>query len=401
MKNDVFDLTTTELQEIAETLCRKIEEGLRADGMEILAVPTHITSRADIPDGKALALDWGGTNFRAAIVEYKGGVPTITEGPVKKVLDAKTTAGFRREDLFREMADTIGKLKTLNDPETRIGYCFSYPTASRLNGDAILLHMSKGMDFPEMVGQPVGQPLVEYLNSHKGINTRFTDIKVINDTVACLFAGLGNTGFDSYIGLIVGTGNNMACLMPLDKIKKLNSTSGEQIPINLESGNFNPPYLTVIDGLVDSMSNNKGKQRYEKTLSGAYLGEIFKTAFMNEKVKYNFNGGDLADMINYPESHSSEQVSVARAIYERSARMVAAGLAGLVKAIVDQNPEAKNICLAADGSVFWSKDRNGGAYYRDLVEKELETLLPEGVKVTILPEMSDPNLIGAAIAVLS
>ncbi len=36
-----------------------------------------------------------------------------------------------------------------------------------------------------------------------------------------------------------------------------------------------------------------------------------------------------------------------------------------------------------------------------LVETELGKLLPAGVKVTIIDEMSDPNLIGATIAALS
>ncbi len=158
MKNNVFDLTTDELKKIAGALEEKINEGLKRDKMEIRAIPTHITPRKDIPDGKVLALDWGGTNFRAAVVEYRKGKPTITEDPVKRLLDAEVTAGFMRDDLFREMASTIGELKTLDRSVTRIGFCFSYPTASRLNGDAILLGWTKDMDIPDMLGEPVGEP---------------------------------------------------------------------------------------------------------------------------------------------------------------------------------------------------------------------------------------------------
>lgn len=400
MKENIFALTTEELKGIANNLQMKIEEGLKKDGMEIPDIPTHIVPKTDIKEGKVLTLDWGGTNFRAAIVEFKNGKPTILEIK-KKPLSAKETAGFKQDDLFREMAALVSELKNLDKNVTQIGYCFSYPAASRLNGDAILLRWTKGIEILEMIEKPVGESLLKYLNSHKGIDTTFTDIKVINDTVACLFAGLSETGYDTYMGLIVGTGTNMASLMPLDKIEKLNSKETGLIPINLESGNFQPPYLTIIDGLVDAMSNNKGYQRFEKAISGGYLGEIFKTVFCDEKIKYDFDGGDLAKTINNPEQNPKERVEVAQWIYDRSAKLVAASLAGLVQVLVAQDKSVKKICLAADGSVFWGKDRNNQPYYKELVLKELQNLLPAGVSVTIIDEMSDPNLIGSAIAALS
>jgi len=397
MENNIFELTTGELKEIANNLQAKIEEGLKKDGMELSDIPTHINAKSDIEDGRVLALDWGGTNFRAAVVEFKNGKPSIIEGPKKRLLDKETTSGFKRDDLLREMAATISELKTLNNKVSRIGYCFSYPAASRLNGDAILLRWTKGLSIPDMIEKPIGEPLLDYLNTHKGIGAKFENIKVINDTVACLFAGLSETGFDTYIGLIVGTGTNMASLMRLDKIEKLNNKDTTLIPVNLESGNFQPPYLTVIDGLVDAVSNNKGHQRFEKAISGGYLGEIFKTAFMNEKIKYNFDGEDLSKALTEnPENYSKEKVQVARQICDRSAKLVAASVAGLVQVLVKQDPNTKKIGLAADGSVFWKTPG-----YKNLVESELKTLLPSGISITILPEMGDPNLIGSAIAALS
>ena len=397
---NIFDLSTQQLREIANSLQAKIEEGLKKDGMEISDIPTHITPKKDIKDGKVLTLDWGGTNFRAAIVEFKGGKPSVIESK-KKPLSAKETAGFKQVDLFNDMASLISSLDTLDESVTQIGFCFSYPAASRLNGDAILLRWTKGIDIPDMIEKPVGEPLMLHLNNYKNIRTTFTNIKVINDTVACLFAGLSEAGFDTYMGLIVGTGTNMASLMPLDKIEKLNSKEEGVIPVNLESGNFKPPHLTVVDGLVDAMSNNKGSQLFEKAISGGYVGELFKTLFFNKKIKYDFDGGDLAKLINNPVDQSEDQVNAGQWIYERSAKLVAASLTGLAQALVAQNPAIKKICLAADGSVFWSKDMNNETYYKNLVAKELEVLLPAGVTVTIIDEMQDPNLVGSAISALS
>ena len=404
MRNNIFELTTTELKNIANNLQKKIEEGLEKDGMEISCIPTHIIPKKEITDGKVLVLDWGGTNFRAAIVEFKDGNARIIETlskDKKYPLSAKETVGFDHNKLHEKMAGWIGELKQLDEKVTKIGYCFSYPAASRLNGDAILLRWTKGIDIPDMINRPVGESLMTYLNNHKDVKTTFTDIKVINDTVACLFAGLSKIGYDSYMGLIVGTGTNMASLMRLDKIEKLKNKESGSIPVNLESGNFCPPYLTIVDGLVDAMSNNKGQQRFEKAISGGYLGEIFKTVFMQEKIRYTFDGGALAQMINNPKENPEEQVAVARWIYDRSAKLVSASLAGLVQVVVNQDPSIKRICLAADGSVFWGKDKDKKPYYKELVSKELKLLLPQGVSVTIIDEMADPNLIGSAIAALS
>ena len=404
MRNNIFELTTEELKKIANALQKKIEEGLEKDGMEISCIPTHIVPKKEINDGKVLVLDWGGTNFRAAIVEFKNGKAKIIETlskDKKYPMSAKETVGFDQNKLHEKMAGWIGELKNLDQDVTKIGYCFSYPAAARLNGDAVLLRWTKGIEIPDMINKPVGESLVAYLNNHKDIKTKFTDIKVINDTVACLFAGLSETGYDSYMGLIVGTGTNMASLMRLDKIEKLKNKESGSIPVNLESGNFYPPYLTIVDGLVDAMSNNKGQQRFEKAISGGYLGEVFKTVFSHEKIKYDFDGGDLACMINNPENNPEEQVVVAQWIYDRSAKLVAASLAGLAQVLVAQDSSIKRICLAADGSVFWGKDKNNDIYYKKLVDKELKLLLPAGVSITVIDEMSDPNMIGSAIAALS
>ncbi|MDR2233544.1 MAG: hexokinase [Tannerella sp.] len=398
--DNIFDLTTEQLKEIANSLQAKIEEGLKKDGMEISNIPTHITPKQDITDGKVLTLDWGGTNFRAAIIEFRKGKPYILEVK-KKPLSAKETAGFKQADLFNEMAMLISELENLDDKVSHIGYCFSYPAASRLNGDAILLRWTKGIEVQGMVNQPVGEPLMTHLNNYKNIRTTFTNIKVINDTVACLFAGLSETGYDSYMGLIVGTGTNMASLMPLDKIEKLNSKDEGVIPVNLESGNFKPPHLTIVDRLVDAMSNNQHSQLFEKAISGGYLGEIFKTLFYNQRIKYDFDGSDIAKMLNDPTGKPDSQVIAAQWIYDRSAKLVAASLAGLAQVITAQNPDIRKICLAADGSVFWGRDKHNETYYKNLVAKELDILLPKGVTISIIDEMQDPNLIGSAISALS
>ena len=399
MKENIFDLTKEELKAIADNLQEKIEFGLKKDGTEILCIPTYINPKDEMEDCRALALDWGGTNFRAAIVELgKGKEPVIIETK-KKLLSAEKAVGFSQNDLLEEMATLIAGLENLDNQVTKIGYCFSYPAECLPGGDAKLLRWTKGFEINEMVGSLVGKSLMDYLNNHPSIPTTFTDVKVINDTVACLFAGLSDVGKDAYIGLIVGTGTNMAGLMPMNKIDKLNNKGRGSIPVNLESGNFNPPYLTVYDGLVDAMSNNKGSQRFEKAISGGYLGEIFKTVFIEQKIKYNFDGEALSDVLNNPQGKPEDHVNVANWLFTRSANLVAASLAGLIQVMLAQAPEIKTVCLAADGSVFWKSSPT----YNQQVAAQLKALLPVDVVVTFADEakMAEANLIGTAIAAVS
>lgn len=402
MEEKLFKLELQQLKDIAESFKEKIKTGLNRDNTEIACIPTFVQPNEKLEKGKALVLDLGGTNYRVATLELKEGKGTIhPENGWKKDLSVMKTPGFTQEDLFREMADPINEIK--RNEEMPIGYCFSYPAASMLNGDAKLIRWTKGVNIPEMLGQPVGQPLVDHLN--KDNDVKFTGVKVINDTVASLFAGLTKSGYDAYIGLIVGTGTNLATFVDAANIKKLNPEDKITglIPINLESGNFKPPHLIPLDDAVDTLSDNVGAQRFEKAVSGMYLGEILKAAFPSDKFESKFDAQKLTSIMNFPDMYKDKYVRVARAIYQRSAILTAASIVGLVLELLDHNSSIKRIRLIAEGSLFWSTDNNG-LDYKDLVVRNTQTLLAEYNHGDIhidFDKMDNANLIGTAIAALS
>jgi len=404
MWNYILSLSTEQLADIARDLEKKVNSGLAEEDQQIRCLPTYIDPKKDIKSGKSLVLDWGGTNFRAAIIEfYEDKEPVIIES-VKAKLSAEDTKGFKQKDLFKAMANEIKKLSKLDKNIKKIGYCFSYPAGSSLDGDAELLHWTKGIEVDDMPGKLIGKPLLQYLNDNLE-NANFEKIAVINDTVACLFSGLSKTGYDAYLGLIVGTGTNMATTMSADKVTKRNTEyKGESILINTESGNFHPPHLTEIDDIVDADSNNKGKQRFEKAISGKYLPEIFKMLYPYDEFKQeDFHTGTLNDIVNYPDIYKEQYVDTARAIFERSAKLVAASLAGLIFVLKSQNATLKSVLLTAEGTLFWCKDKKG-IDYNKAVMRELNRLLVEKgyADITVeVCEVSDANLIGSAIAAFS
>lgn len=402
MDKNIFELRTGQLKEISQSLQKKVEAGLSQKYTEVQCIPTFIHPKTDGVKGEALVLDLGGTNYRVATVDFNGEKPVIhPENGWKKDLSVMKSPDFTEKDLFKEQADLIGDIRL--DKKMPIGYCFSYPAESMPDGDAKLIRWTKGVDIREMLDKPVGQPLMEYLNEKNG--NKFTGIKVINDTVASLFAGLTDSDCDAYIGLIVGTGTNMATFINANKIKKLDPMLNQHglIPVNLESGNFFPPHLTPIDDTVDALSSSKGAQRFEKAVSGMYLGEILKAAFPLDEFEQDFDARKLTMMMNYPDAYKEKYVHVARWIYQRSAQLVAASLAGLILVLYSHDHSISKIRLVAEGSLFWSTNKKGKSY-KSLVMDELQILLNEfglnDIRVFV-DEIDNANLIGTAVAALS
>ena len=402
MEKNIFKLDNEQLKGIAHAFREKVEEGLNKNNAEIQCIPTFILPKATDVKGKALVLDLGGTNYRVAIVDFSTEKPIIyPNNGWKKDMSIMKSPGYTREELFKELADLIVEIK--REEQMPIGYCFSYPTESIPGGDARLLRWTKGVDIREMVGQFVGKPLLDYLNEKNKI--RFTGVKVLNDTIASLFAGLTDKSYDAYIGLIVGTGTNMATFIPSDKITKLDPECHVQglIPVNLESGNFYPPFLTAVDDTVDATSDSLGKQRFEKAVSGMYLGDILKAAFPLEEFEEKFDARKLTAIMNYPDIHKDIYVQVAHWIYNRSAQLVAASLAGLIALLKSYNRDIHRVCLIAEGSLFWSesrKDKNYNILVMEKLQELLRELELEDVEVHI-NSMDNANLIGTGIAALS
>ncbi len=223
MEKNIFQLDNEQLKEIARSFKAKVEEGLNTENAEIQCIPTFITPKASSINGKSLVLDLGGTNYRVAIVDFSKVPPTIhPNNGWKKDMSVMKSPGYTREELFKELADMITGIKREERNANRI-LLFLSDRVRAPGGDAKLLRWTKGVDIKEMIGEVVGKPLLDYLNERNKI--KFTNIKVLNDTVASLFAGLTDSSYDAYIGLIVGTGTNMATFIPADKIKEVKSVT--------------------------------------------------------------------------------------------------------------------------------------------------------------------------------
>ncbi|XP_059515313.1 hexokinase-2 isoform X4 [Myotis daubentonii] len=109
-------------------------------------------------------------------------------------------------------------------------------------------------------------------------------VAVVNDTVGTMMT-CGYEDPHCEVGLIVGTGSN-ACYM--EEMRNVELVDGEEgrMCVNMEWGAFGDngcldDFRTEFDVAVDELSLNPGKQRFEKMISGMYLGEIVRNILID------------------------------------------------------------------------------------------------------------------------
>ncbi len=382
MDVDDIALDLPRLTAVRDALTARIEEGLAHDGRQIRALPAFLRPPRSGAAGRVLALDAGGTNLRAAVVELAAdGSGHITSGPVQATIpDGRDGARTDRAAFFAAHVALVRQLDGARG--LPVGYCFSYPSASEPSGDARLLHWTKGVAVEGVEGTRVGAGLVEALAAEGFAPGR---VVVLNDTVASLLAAAGHTARpERSIGLIVGTGHNLASFFDGARITKLATPWSGPMAVNLESGNFHPPHLSAVDDALDRASADPGRQRLEKAVSGYFLPQVFVQA---RPARTDVRDGRT--LLAVAASATDPDAALARAILDRSADLVAAALASVV-GFHAPDPSVP-VTVLAEGGLFHATPA-----YAARVSKTLEALgTPSPIRLARAP---DANLVGAAFA---
>ncbi len=389
-----FYLSTDQLVSIAGRMGRKFLEGLVSDGGEIACIPSFIPIGKIPRQGRILVLDLGGTNIRCAQVCLDKGRLVIEKGPEKEKLTEEGSRELALNTFLSRLAGLIDSLAPENG--LPMGYCFSYPARPTPDGDAVLLRWTKELSVSDMAGRKVGELLCRYLLDRKPPR-QIKRVRVINDTVAALMAGMTVSASDACIGLIVGTGTNMAVALDPHRMPKIDAAAsgGALLPVNLESGNFDPPYLTRWDHHLDQNSHNPGEQRFEKAVSGQYLARLLKIRMPESDIDSSQSAAVVFEKAYGAKARSDKERDVARQLIERSARLTAASLAGVIARMADWK-SFKTVSITAEGSVFW-----GHPAYRKAAETALRAVLAETAAAAPDFEflaVNHANLLGSAIA---
>ncbi|MDR2489908.1 MAG: hexokinase [Spirochaetaceae bacterium] len=418
------------------------ERGLAGKTSFMPMIPAYIKSSTGVPAGKkALALDAGGTNLRAAIVSFDEDGKVCTEGLTKTFMPG-TRGRLGVDEFYNALAAVCEPLLAGGAAVDGIGFCFSYAMEITKDGDGIPQTFSKELDAPDAAGKPVGANLRMAL-AKRGIQAP-ERIILLNDTTATLLSGAAQipamrpskiavdggqaagctaVAAGPAAGLILGTGFNIA--YPEKNIPKIGVHSEDGHIVVTEAGNFLFRYQGLIDKEFDAQTKSPGAYTAEKAISGAYLGSlnllVFKKAVEEGLLSFAKAGElcalprletrDLNAFLHNPLSQdgfgayfgTGELAARAAVCYlaglvtERAALLASALCAAtVVKMGAPDNPLAP-VRIAVEGTTYMMYH-----FMRESFEARLRTSLAAcGIQNYIIMPVEQASLTGAAAAALS
>ncbi len=407
-----------DIQKLIEIITADMVNGLQGLTSSLRMIPTYIEADNQfLTEVPVVAIDAGGTNFRAAIVKFN----KLGKLEISNIVNARMPGidgEISREEFFRTIADHV---RPLAEKCERIGFCFSYPTEILPDKDGILLQFCKEVKAPGVIGQRIGKNLLETL----GMDNK--QIVLLNDTVATLLAGksasFGKT-YDSFIGYILGTGTNTCYIESnINITKKPDLNPGKSQIINIESGNFGKATRTDIDIAFDNTTVNPGDYTFEKMISGGYIGGLVLTALKKAAAEDVFtletasnlqSLGELTteEVTNYLSKKGSDRrplsicisegeddeksKRIAESIIDRAAKLVTANLAAVLLKTGKGKTEDKPVLITVEGTAFYKLPD-----FKTSFEKYFGEYLTGGNKRYYeFTEVKQSSLVGAALAAL-
>jgi hexokinase len=406
------------IQNIVDLFTSEMVKGLEGNDSSLRMIPTYIEADNKFLTGvPVVAIDAGGTNFRAAMVKFnqqgKLEMNNIMNGKMPG-LDGEIS----KDEFFSTVA---GYVKDLAKESDRIGFCFSYPTEILPSKDGKLIHFCKEVQAPGVVGQLIGKNLLDALGMPE------KQIVILNDTVATLLAGKSASighDYDSFIGYILGTGTNTCYIENNSNIKKNKSLdSAKSQIINIESGNFSRAPRTDIDILLDKATTNPGSHTFEKMISGGYFGNLCLLTFhaaakegvfttsavsgvlsLNELSSEDVNlflsaplpGKGPLSIIFKEKSDIENSLEIIDCLLNRAAVLVAGNLAAVVLRTDKGKSPERPILVTVEGSIYYKLHN-----FRNQIDRYFrEYLTGDRERHVEFKEVKQSSLVGAALAAL-
>lgn len=272
-----------DLEKICVDFENEMVEGLSSynSASSLLMLPTFINIGDKIPcEEPVIVIDAGGTNLRTAVVRFDKDTNCVISD-----FSNHPMPGSKGVISKKEFFETIyGYLEPILDRSSKIGFCFSYAVTITPNRDGRVIELSKEVMVDGLIGELINENLLDVIKSHRKYDGH--TIIQINDTAATLLGGMAaypHRAFESYIGLILGTGTNTCYIEDCANISKLSEVDltrgqtatyapGNTMLINIESGSFTKAPLGDIDAALDNKMKDPGRYQFEKAMSGGYQG---------------------------------------------------------------------------------------------------------------------------------
>ena len=224
-----FNCSMSVLNNIANRMDKEMSRGLRkTEGSEIKMLPSYVSGvPSGKEEGKFLALDLGGSNFRVVAfgLSPSQGVELLEARKVTIPAELMTSDSDASE-LFGFIADQVGMAPGAKDkstPNLKLGFTFSFPVDQKSINEGNLVHWTKGFSTRDCEGEEVVQLLQ---NAFKERDISVDVSALVNDTVGTLVAHAVEDK-RTQVGVILGTGCNACYVEKVGNILKLDDTSGD------------------------------------------------------------------------------------------------------------------------------------------------------------------------------
>lgn len=420
-----FAFSESAMQRMVRDFHAEMRRGLRGESGSLKMLPAFIDCPAGNEQGEFIGLDLGGTHFRVLFVRLEGQGRALVRHAARYTIPPALTSGAGVE-LFDFIARSIKQFLAEHDLEQKkriaLGFTFSFPIEQTSSYSGRLIKWTKGFSATGVAGRDVAGLLADGLRRQGIENMEIAAL--VNDTVGTLLAGAyADPKCD--MGVIFGTGTNCCYRESTPAIVRnpgLQKTAGRMI-VNIEWGNFNCLPVNDYDRLLDRDSDNPGKQRMEKMVSGMYLGELARLVIMDAFAKAGIvcagnglaKGGlttrDMADLETDPTPNltgveallakagcgrtTPEQRQcvreICRHVSQRAARIGAAAISA-VATWMDPELEQQHV-IGIDGTLY---ARYPG--FQGLIGQTLKTLHGDKCRMLTPAPVQDGSGTGAAIA---
>ncbi len=397
----------------------EMEKGLTPAGSSLPMIPTYIETKSMEPaDTSVIAIDAGGTNLRISCVRFDAdGRPSLES------FENHPMPGTTGPVTIGEFFDSIAaRVAPVAKGRSEIGFCFSFPAKIHPNKDGEIMGFDKEVKVSDAPGRMLGEGL---LNSLKKLGVdNIKKVVVINDTVATALgakAQLTGRSYSGYIGFILGTGTNTCYAEQKRNITKepaLPGQSGSML-INVESAFFDKVVNGPIDRELDACSLEPGRNKIEKMVSGAYIGEVFRrsvlqaakdgvlsSGFDREKIA-NYVTVEFSEFMDNPHSGKYSEACnteedrevlwmIGTAIVDRAAKLAASNiLAAAIKSGEGKNP-LNPVFVSAEGTTMYKLKG-----FKACIDYHIKQYIDENQNVFIeMGKVDNTTVFGSAIAAL-
>uniref|UniRef100_A0A8C9ZEN4 Hexokinase-2 n=1 Tax=Sander lucioperca TaxID=283035 RepID=A0A8C9ZEN4_SANLU len=377
---DTLRLSREQLLEVKRRMSEEMVRGLSKQAHEQASVkmlPTYVRATPDGTEhGDFLALDLGGSSFRVLLVRVRSGKRHNVDMHHKIYTIPQETMQGTGEEVKHHWV-----------------HVFYKPLLSFVQG--ILLRWTKGFKASGCEGQDVITLLKDAVRRRKEFDLSF--VAVVNDTVGTM--------------MTCSYEDPKFSLVEMQNIELVEGDDGCMC-VNMEWGAFGDngeldDFCTQFDRIVDDCSNNPGKQRYEKMISGMYLGEIVRNVLMDFTAKGLLFRGKLSERLKtrcifetkFLSQIESDRLAmrqirsilqhlgltsstcddsvlvkeVCSLVSRRAAQLCGAGLAAVVDKIrQNRNLNQLSITVGVDGTLYKTHP-----HFSSIMQETLQDLAPQ------------------------